>query len=310
MRWEHTVLTAAALAIALGGVMTGQDQESNAPAQQQSGRWRRAGEPQTAEQAPTTASLPPSDPAPQLILPAGTWLTVRVNQPLSSDHNQPGDMFTGTLTQPLIANGFVVARRGQTVAGRVAEAQKAGRAKGTSRLGIELNEISLVDGQQLPVRTQLIQFSGGTSVGRDATAIAATTGVGAAIGAAADGGFGAGMGAAAGAAASTVGVLVTRGRPTVVYPESALTFRTLEPLIISADRAPQAFQPVRQEDYESRLQRRAGPPPSMYPPPAYYGGYAYPYYPYSWYPPFFYGPSFYFYSGPRFFYGRGFGRRW
>lgn len=38
---------------------------------------------------------------------------------LSSDHNQPGQVFTATLTEPLVANGFVVARHGQTVEGRV-----------------------------------------------------------------------------------------------------------------------------------------------------------------------------------------------
>lgn len=52
-----------------------------------------------------------------------------------------------------MAGGVVIARRGQTVAGRVAEARKAGRAKGTSRLGIEITEVSLVDGEQLPVKS-------------------------------------------------------------------------------------------------------------------------------------------------------------
>jgi len=134
--------------------------------------WRKFGEQRESDR------FAPS----QLILPAGAFLTIRVNQPLSSDTNQPGDTFTATLSQPLIADGFVIARRGQTVAGRVAEAQKAGRRKGTSRLGLELSELSLVDGRQIPVVTQLMEYTGGTSKGRDATAIAGTTALGAAIG--------------------------------------------------------------------------------------------------------------------------------
>ena len=233
-------------------------------------------------------------PLSQLILPAGTWITVRVNQPLSSDQNQPGEPFTATLVQPLVVEGLVVARRGQAVEGRVADAQKAGRAKGTSRLGLELTEISIVDGQQLPVLTQFIEYQGGTSVGQDATAVATATGIGAAIGAAADGGFGAGMGAIAGAAASTIGVLVTRGRPTVVYPEAVLTFRTLQPFTISTEQSGPAFLPVSPEDYEpQRLQRRAGPP-NVAPPPAYY--------PYS-YDPYFSSPRIFIYSRPRFYPG-------
>jgi hypothetical protein len=221
----------------------------------------------------------------QLTLPAGAWISARVDQTLSSNRNQAGDAFSMTLTQPLVANGFVVARRGQTISGRVTEAVKAGRVKGTSRLALELTDLTLVDGQQLPVHTQMVQYSGGTSKGRDATAIGTATGVGAAVGAAADGGFGAGVGAAAGAAASTVGVLLTRGRATEVYPEAVLTFRTTEPLTIATERSSLAFVPVRQEDYESGGQaprpqlarRRPGfgaPYPYGYPPygPGYYGG--------------------------------------
>ena len=52
-----------------------------------------------------------------------------------------------------------------------------------------------------------------------------TTGAGAAIGAAAAGGSGAAIGAGAGFVASIAGVLLTRGKPTVIPPEDILTFR-------------------------------------------------------------------------------------
>lgn len=280
-RTLYRTLLGATLAVVLG------------QAQEPSSGWRKLGEP-----------APSAVPAAQLTLPAGAWIAVRVNEPLSSSQNRPGDAFTATLTRPLVVQGFVVARRGQTVGGRVVEVEKAGRVKGTSRLGLELTEISLTDGQQLPVRTELIQYSGGTSKGRDATAIASTTGIGAAVGAAADGGFGAGVGALAGAAASAVGVLVTRGRQTLVLPEDALTFRTTAPLTISTERAPHAFPMVTQEDYEPKqLQRRVtSPPPTLYPPPFYYSSFYWPYSPY------FYGPTF-FYSRPFAIRAHGFRRR-
>jgi hypothetical protein len=188
---------------------------------------------------------------------------------------------------------MVIARHGQMIVGRVTEAKKAGRAKGTSRLGIEVIEISLVDGQQLPVKTQWIERKGDTSVGRDVGAIGVTTGTGAAIGAAAAGGFGAGVGALAGAAASTIGVLVTRGKATVVYPETVLTFRLESPLTVSTERSAEAFWPVSQRDYERPMLYRRSPRPA---PP--------------YYPPYYWGSGIYFSSGPGFFYGRGFYRRW
>ena len=174
---------------------------------------------------------------------------MRVNHYLSSDKNRPGDAFSATLSKPLVVDGIVVAQRGQTVGGRVVEAQKAGRIKGVSRLGLALADLTLADGQQVRVETQFSGELGPTSKGRDAAALGTTTGIGAAIGAAASGGTGAAIGAGSGALASTIGVLLTRGRATEVYPETELTFRLASPVTISTDRAPQAFRYVISNDY-------------------------------------------------------------
>jgi hypothetical protein len=244
-----------------------------------------------------------AQPMTQLAVPAGTWITVRVDQPISSDHNQPGDVFTATLAQPVVANGRVIARRGQTVSGAVVEAQKAGHVSGTSRLGLELTEIGLADGRQIQVHTKMMERRGDTSVGSDVAAIGTTTAIGAAIGGAVDGGFGAGMGAIGGAVVSTIGVLATRGRATVIYPESTLTFRMEAPVMIDAGPYQDAFQPVSQQDYEQANLHRQGPPPAA----PYYNAYPPPYY--SGYPPYYYGPSVFIYSGRRYYYPRGY-RRW
>ena len=200
-----------------------------------------AGQPQPAQ---------PQPPVPaHLTVKPGAFIMVRTTQGLSSDHNQQGDTFFATLAEPLIVDGVVVAQRGETVSGRVTEAQKAGRVEGTSKLGVELTGITLVDGQQVPIQSQMISHSGPTSVGRDVGAIGTTTALGAAIGAGADWGRGAAIGAGAGAAAGILGVLLTRGRPTVVYPESTLTFRINAPVEIATDRAPQAFHFASSRDY-------------------------------------------------------------
>jgi hypothetical protein len=223
---------------------------------------------------------------------------------MSSDHSQAGDSFTASLAEPLVSNGFVLARRGQMVAGVVSEAKKAGRVQGTSRLGLELTEMSLADGRQIQLKTRLMERRGDTSYGRDAAAIGTTVGAGAAIGAAVNGGVGAGVGAAAGVVASTVGVLLTRGRATEVYPEQPLTFRLEAPLTVDA--SDEAFQPVSQEDYDRQLSRRPQQPAryGAYPPPYYYG--------YGGYGPYYYGglfsPYYGYGFGPNFYfsYGRGF----
>jgi len=279
-----------------------QDQQQAPPPPQYQGP-----PPQQAAPAPAPRYVPTT-----ITLPAGTWVTMRLNEPLSSNHNQTGDAFTGTLLEPIIANGLLIARRGATVTGIVTEAQKAGRVSGVSHLKLELTGIQLADGRQVQVKTKLIDRRGNTSYGRDAAAIGTTTGVGAAIGAGVNGGVGAGVGAAAGLVVSTVGVLFTRGRPVVVGPETPLTFSMETPLAL--DNSQQAFRYASQQDYNAAY-RPPAPRPGYgpgyaygpgYPAPApyYYGyapAYAYPYYPYPYW-----GPSLYFGFGGRW----GYGRRW
>jgi len=242
--------------------------------------------------------------SPPLTMQSGTILTVRINEPLSSDHNQVGDVFSATLTQPVIVLGIVVAKRGQTVSGQVVEAKKAGRVSGVSRLAITLTSLTLVDGQTVPIQSQLLVRQGPASVGRDAAAVAGATGLGAAIGAAADWGRGAAIGAAAGAAAGTIGVLLTRGYPTVVDPETLLTFQVTAPVTIKTNDAPQAFRFVDPSDYPPVQTQPQAPPYAALAAPAYpypyYMYYVPPYYPY-YYPyyglPYSYGPSFSFFIG-------------
>jgi len=250
----------------------------------------------------TTAAPPVQRPIPpQLTIKPGAFLTVRVNQLLSSDRNQQGDAFSASLLRPVVVDGIVVAERGQTLGGRVVEARKAGRVQGVSRLAVQLTDIILADGQQLPIQTRLINRSNSTSQGRDAAAVAGTTAMGATIGAAADWGRGAAIGAGAGAVAGIVGMLLTRGQQTVIYPESVLTFRVEAPVTISTERAPQAFRYVRREDYER--------PPELQPRPAQVPyGYGVPVYPYYFVPgiSYFYRPWIYY--GPGFYYGGGYYR--
>jgi hypothetical protein len=277
-----------------------------------------------SQNAPYSRNAAPATPPPAtLTIPAGTVVSVRVNEYLSSDRNQVGDRVTATLQQPVVVNGYVVARRGQMVVGQVEAAQKAGRVTGTSQLGIELTDMTMADGQSRPILTELWKGSGGTTHGADAATIGGTTALGAAIGSVADWGRGAAIGAGAGAAAGIGAVLLTRGRPTVIPPETWLTFRLKDPVTVDTTQSARAFLPVSQYDYDNYGGRRgsrytggyAGQGPyapapyaaspyacgydaPCYPPP----GYAYPY---GAYPGYYYGyPAFSFgYYGRR-------GRRW
>ena len=257
------------------------------------------GQPQQPQQAQRPNDRPPAA-VPHYGLPAaltirpGTYVTVRVNQPISSDRNQQGDIFQASLAQPIVVDGVVVAQRGQTVLGRVAEAVKAGRVSGTSRLGLQLTGLTLADGTQANAQSQMVTRAGRTSVGSDVGVVGTTTALGAGVGAMADWGRGAAIGAGAGAVVGIAGVLLTRGRATVVYPETLLTFRIDAPVNVDLTRAPQAFRYVGPDEYDQPLRttvvRRAAPAPYYTPYPYYSPGWGYPgyygYNPYGWGPTF------------------------
>ena len=247
------------------------------------------------QQGQQSQAVPPQT----LTLPAGTVVRVRIDEWLSSDHNLTGDSFSAVLDQPIVVDGWVVARRGQAQTGRVSVVKKGGHGEGASQLGVELPELTLVDGQQLPLQTELFQTSAGTNHGQDAAIIGTTTGMGAVIGAIAGRGVGAAIGAGVGATAGIIGVMSTPGKPTVISPETVLSFRLQAPVTISIANSQSAFQPVTQSDYDSRSHQghsrmsRPGPPPYYYP-----GPYGYPYaygypYPYGYYPAPFFGFEYY-----------------
>src|ERR1039457_6724955 len=125
----------------------GQDQQNPEPIAQPDQEGQPAAAPAPMPQAaPRMAhvSRPAYGLAAELAVKPGTYISVRINQALSTDHNQAGDPFTATLMQPLVVDGIVVAHRGQTVYGNVAEVERQHSDK-PSRLKLELTSFTLAE---------------------------------------------------------------------------------------------------------------------------------------------------------------------
>ncbi len=282
------------------------NQNRNAPPPVDLPRYSPQSYPQSQPYPQSQRNEPPFSVPATLTIRPGTYVTVRVDQWLSSDKSQQGDTFFASLAEPLVVDGVVVAQRGQTVRGRITDAQKAGRVDGNSHLGVELIGLTLVDGQQIGIRSQVVTHNGQSSVGRDVGAVGATTALGALIGAGAGDGRGAAIGAGAGAAAGLIGVLLTRGKSTIIYPESVLTFQLEAPVTVITDRAPLAFRYADQSDYGQANYSRQSVPRAVTvaPVPVYR-----PYYYDPYYSPYYRGSGFSVFVGPRYSYGSYGGRR-
>lgn len=104
--------------------------------------------PKVVDSPPPAGVLRTADEPNHATLKTGMLISVRINQALSSNTNSSGDVFSGTLERPLIADGFVIAERGAPVRGEVVDAKSDGR---NSELTIRLREILASDGQRVHV---------------------------------------------------------------------------------------------------------------------------------------------------------------
>ena len=186
----------------------------------------------TALSPPRGTETAPREPH-RVTIPAGTLISVRLGETVSTERHKAGDAFAANLDQPLVVDGFVIAERGARVEGRVLEAQEAGRVRGTALLAIHLTKLHTSDGQEVSISTQKFVKEGETSRREDATKVGAGAAIGAAIGAIAGGGKGAAVGAAVGGAAGAGTVAATRGRPAVLPSETRVSFRLQEPVTLT-----------------------------------------------------------------------------
>jgi hypothetical protein len=191
--------------------------------------------------APAYTPYPPTnpdllDPPERLVdttIPSGTILTVRLVDMLNSDDLRAGDHFRATLDAPIYVDGMTIATEGSTVEGRVVDVQQAGRVTGVAELRVELSRLMLGNGQAVDLLTDTVTQFGEASKKADAAKVGTGAAIGAVLGAITGGGKGAAIGAATGAGAGTAGVLLTRGKPVVLEPETRLSFQLRSPVSVS-----------------------------------------------------------------------------
>ena len=190
-----------------------------------------AGAPERAANTPTT----PPAPVEPTVLPAGTMLTVTVDQALSSDKSQSGQTFQATVAQPVTVHDNTAIPKGSSVTGTVVTAKKKGKIKGEGQLALSLTSIT-IRGKNYPIHTGTLD----STVKGKGKRTAATTGGGSAggalIGGLAGGGKGAGIGALVGAGAGLVGGALTGNKQIEIPAESPLSFTLSKSLTLPPGR--------------------------------------------------------------------------
>ena len=128
----------------------------------------------------------------RVVIPAGTRLTVRLNEELSTANRRKGSVFTTTLQKPIMVDGRVVVPTGATAYGRLLDVERNVRV-GRPKLDGTLTSIT-IRGRDVPIVTEVVGAEGrrggglakvgaGTLIGAIAGAPLAGAAVGAAVGA-------------------------------------------------------------------------------------------------------------------------------
>jgi hypothetical protein len=91
------------------------------------------------------------------VLPEGTELSVRLEQPLSSRTARVEDRFEATAARPVYVDGRVVIPDGSRVQGTVTEVQRAQRPARGGKLNLSFDRLLLDDGTTVDLRARLVQ---------------------------------------------------------------------------------------------------------------------------------------------------------
>jgi hypothetical protein len=162
-----------------------------------------------------------------LTMPAGTSLTVRLSNEVSSGKKKSGDSFSAYLDGDLLASGVLVAGKGATAYGRVAEAA-AGASGGASKLVLELTGIE-AGGRVVALGTDRVQATGEQP--KAGKKILGGAPLGAGIGTIIDEGEGTAIGAVVGTMGGAAAAAKTPGKEVAFAAGSALTFKTSGPTV-------------------------------------------------------------------------------
>ncbi len=188
-----------------------------------------------AASGPTVSAVPQPPPAPvpvNVTIPAGTALTIRIDQRISAKTSHAGETFTGEVVNPILGgDGGVLVAKGSPVGGVVAAAHKRGHFKGRSLLELQLTSLTL-NGKQYPLTTKDLVESKKGKGRRSAAMIGGGAGLGMLVGGIATGGVGLVVGGLVGGGAGTAAAGATGNRDLDIPAESVVRFTLAEDLVV------------------------------------------------------------------------------
>ncbi len=182
---------------------------------------------------PVPGGAPVIRPA-EVHIPAGSSLSIRVNQRISVKSTPPGARFDGEVAEAWVdQNGRVILPKGTPVDGVVDASHRRGHFKGASIIQLRLTSLSL-NGTRYPIETHDITRTKKGKGKRSTAMIGGGAGLGMLIGGIASGGTGLLIGGLAGGGAGTAVAGLTGNRDLDIPAESVVRFKLAEDLTLQS----------------------------------------------------------------------------
>jgi hypothetical protein len=192
-----------------------------------------AGTPIPAPSEPKVSAVPPPPVIPvNATIPAGSTLTIRIDQRINVKTNRAGDRFTGEIVNPILADdNRVLVPKGAVVGGVVDVSHRRGHFKGSSLLELRLTSMT-VNGTRYQLATRDLARTKKGKGRRSAALIGGGAGLGMLVGGLASGGVGLAVGGLAGGGAGTAVAGLTGNRDLDIPAESSVHFKLAEDLVV------------------------------------------------------------------------------
>ncbi len=181
--------------------------------------------------APAPGAAPIVRPA-DVNIPAGTNLTIRINQRISVKDSRAGDRFDGEVVEPVMEeNNMVAIPKGARVSGVVVESHRRGHFRGRSILELRLTYLTL-NGTRYALDTRDLTRTKKGKGKRSAAFIGGGAGLGMLVGGVATGGVGLLVGGLVGGGGGAALGGLTGNRDINIPAESIVRFRLADNLVV------------------------------------------------------------------------------
>ncbi len=185
-----------------------------------------------ASGAQSAQQTPPVPQPVTVTIPAGTRLTVVMDQSVSSAASTVGDRFNATLAHSVVIGGKTALPRGAKMVGAVTNAVSSGRLSTPAELGVTLKSVRAY-GSSYQIGATPISMKGKSHKNRNIAIIGGSAAGGALIGGLLGHGKGAAIGALAGGGGGTAGAAMTGKSEITIGAETRLTFTLTQPVTVT-----------------------------------------------------------------------------